>query len=81
MNALAILKTILTLLPVIIDAVKAIEAAIPQYGKGKEKLAAVRSIIEIGYGEANAIWPAVEKTVGVLVGLFNATGVFSTATK
>ena len=70
------LLTILKLLPAIIVAIKAIEDAIPESGKGKEKLAAIRGIIEAVDSSATVLWPQIAATVGVLVNLFNATGVF-----
>lgn len=76
MNALTVLKTILSLIPAIIDAIKAIEAAIPGEGQGEQKLAAIRAIIEQVYDKASDLWPSIEKTITVLVGLFNNLGVF-----
>lgn len=70
------LLTILKLLPAIIAAIKAIEEAIPEGGKGAEKLAAVRGIIEAVDASAAALWPQIAATVGVLVTLFNSAGVF-----
>ena len=64
------------LLPVIIDIIKSIEAAIPGQSKGEAKLAAVREILETVDGSVGQLWPTVEKVIGVLVKVFNATGVF-----
>ena len=47
MNYLQILLIIKNLLPLIIEIIKAIEAAIPGKGKGEEKLEAVREILEV----------------------------------
>ena len=77
MNWLSTATALLQLLPSIITALKAIEEAIPQPGQGAAKLAALRAILEGVSSQADALWPAIEKTVGILVGLFNATGVFS----
>lgn len=83
MQFLTILKLILSILPLLIDAIKLIEQAIPETGKGEAKLAAVRSIVESSYDAADeslpvfeALWPALQKTIGGLVGAFNATGIF-----
>jgi phage-related protein len=76
MNALMILSTVLQLIPAIIAAIKAIEEVIPGEGKGELKLRAIREIIEGVYDKAAAIWPAIEKTIGILVGVFNTVGVF-----
>lgn len=42
------LKLFLTLMPVVIDTVKAVEAAVPQAGAGSEKLNAVLSVVQAG---------------------------------
>jgi hypothetical protein len=76
MNALTLLSTVLQLTAALIAAIKAIEEAIPGEGKGELKLRAIREIIEGVYGKADAIWPAIEKTIGILVSLFNAAGTF-----
>jgi hypothetical protein len=76
MGSLTTLRTVLTLLPAIIEAIKAIEAAIPGQGKGEQKLAAIRGIIAASYEQASAIMPIIERVVGVLVDTFNAVGVF-----
>ena len=73
MNAIT---TILQLIPALIVAIKAIEEAIPGQGTGEAKLAAIRAMLEaIDTGIAK-LWPQIASTIGVLVGLFNTTGVF-----
>jgi hypothetical protein len=64
-------------LPAIIEAIKAIEEAIPGQGKGEQKLAAIRGIIAASYEQAAAIMPILERVIGVLVDTFNAAGVFT----
>ena len=76
MNWLTSVTTVLQLLPSIITAIRAIEEAIPGKGLGEMKLAAIREILESASGQVSMIWPLIEKAIGVLVGLFNATGVF-----
>ena len=76
MNWLTSVATVLQLLPSIITAIRAIEEAIPGKGLGEMKLAAIREILESASGQVSMIWPLIEKAIGVLVGLFNATGVF-----
>lgn len=68
---------VLKLLPLIIEAIKALEAAIPMTDKGGEKMAALREVLTVADGAVDALWPTIEKVVGILVGLFNKTGVFS----
>lgn len=79
MNWIIQLTIILNLLPAIITAIKAIEEAIPGQGKGEQKLAAVREIIEAVSSQAGALWPQIQTVIGILVGLFNRTGVFQKA--
>lgn len=83
-QALAIIKLVLALLPSIIEAVRAIETALPASGQGAQKLALVRETLAAGFSVAGdavtsfeSVWPAIEKTVSAVVGLFNRTGQFS----
>lgn len=68
---------ILRLLPAIIEAIKALEAAIPGSGQGEAKLAALRGILEAADSTITNLWPTIERVVGVVVGLFNKTGAFA----
>jgi hypothetical protein len=65
---------IFKLLPSIIQAVKALEEAIGEAGKGPEKLQAVREMLEQIDSSVAAVWPQVQGVIGVLVKLFNKTG-------
>lgn len=83
MNFLSILKLIITLLPSIIEAVKAIESAIPDGGKGDAKLKLIESVLSSTYEQSNRafgtfeqVWPVLSSTVGAVVNLFNSTGTF-----
>ena len=67
---------VIKLLPAIIEALKAIENAIPGEGKGEQKLSALRGILEAVDSNLKDLWPSIEKVVGVLVNVFNNTGVF-----
>ena len=73
MNTITI---ILQLIPALITAMKAIEDAIPGTGTGEQKLAALRQILEAVDGSISKMWPQIATTIGVLVNLFNVTGVF-----
>ncbi len=73
------LVIILQLIPALIAAMRAIEEAIPGTGKGEEKLAAIRGILEAVDSGASKYWPQIQSVIGVLVGLFNKTGAFKTA--
>lgn len=84
MQYLTIIKTVLSLLPLILEAVKAIEAALPEGGQGAQKLALLRQTVQAGFEAATdtvvsfeAVWPALEKVAGAAVGLFNAVGAFA----
>lgn len=76
MNALNVVTTILSLIPSLITAIKAIEEAIPGQGQGEAKLAAVRQILEVADAGISALWPKISEAIGVIVSLFNKTGVF-----
>lgn len=73
----------LGLLPVIIEAVKAVEAAIPGQGRGEQKLALVRAALEAAFvraddaaGTFEQLWPLLERLVSQTVATFNEIGVF-----
>ena len=70
---------ILQLIPALIQAMKAIEDVIPGQGQGEQKLSAIRHILESVDAGAAKFWPQIQTTIGILVKLFNATGVFKTA--
>ena len=65
---------ILNLIPAIIKAILAIEAAVPVGGKGAEKLEAIRETLEIADSNVAVLWPKIQSVVGVFVKLFNKTG-------
>ena len=73
MNTITI---ILNLLPALIAAMKAIEEAVPGQGQGEAKLTAIRQILEGLDTGIVKLWPQISTTIGVLVTLFNASGVF-----
>lgn len=83
MQYLAIIKIVLGLLPVIMDAIKAIEAVLPSGGQGQAKLEALKGIISSAYNAATdtsikfeAMWPVLQGVITTVVTLFNNTGVF-----
>lgn len=71
------LLLITQLLPLIIQVMKSVEAAIPASGQGTEKLKMVREILELVDESTAALWPLLEKVIGILVAGFNATGIFA----
>lgn len=85
-NILQVLRLVILLLPLLIDTIKAVEAAIPEPGKGAAKLALVRGVIEAGYTASMSamasfeeVWPALEKAIASIVATFNAIGQFRKA--
>jgi hypothetical protein len=77
-------KLLAALLPTIMACVRAVEEALPDSGKGAEKLRAIRELIEAAWNSVQAAsipfaeaWPLIEKAVAAVVGLFNRTGVFA----
>ncbi len=70
------LMLVIKLIPVIIELLKAIEAAIPEQGQGTAKLQAVRQILELTDNSIKEAWPMVQGVIEVLVKTFNTTGVF-----
>ena len=70
------LMLVIKLIPVIIELLKTIEAAIPEQGQGAAKLAAVRQILELTDSSIKEAWPMVQGVIEVLVKTFNTTGVF-----
>jgi len=83
MQFLTVVKTILSLLPLIIQAVQALEAAFPDGGQGKAKLDALKNTLQSAYavasdvtGSFESIWPAISGTASAIVALANQTGLF-----
>ncbi len=83
MNYVLIIKAVLALLPTIIEAVKAIEEAIPESGQGKFKLEIVRKAVESAYNVAgdavvkfDQLWPAIQNVITTFVEFANKIGLF-----
>ncbi len=82
-NFVSVLKAIIAILPLVVEAIKAIEAALPIGVQGESKLGVIRAMIEASYAAAtdsevgfDRLWPALERVIGALVGLFNKAGAF-----
>jgi mannose/fructose/N-acetylgalactosamine-specific phosphotransferase system component IID len=82
-SAIVRIRAWLELIPIIIAAVRAIEAAMPENGLGAAKLAAIRMAIEAAFdgvsdalGAFSDVWPRIERIVAGIVASLNATGVF-----
>ena len=65
MNAIL---TIFKLLPAIIAAMKTLEEIIPGTGKGEEKLAALRAMLEAIDTDVAKVWPQIAPVVAILCG-------------
>lgn len=83
MQYLALIRLVLALLPAVIDAVKAIEAAYPAAGQGALKLDLVRGILQNAYDAGTGVtvkfdelWPVLQNTVASVVGFMNSAGLF-----
>lgn len=70
---------ILSLIPTLISAVRAIEEAIPMSGQGKAKTEMVLQIVEATGEGAKEMLPVVQKAIGIVVGTLNSVGVFKKA--
>ena len=82
MNFIEIFKLVVQLLPLLIEAIKSIEATIPGTGRGEMKLALIRSALEssseaAGMLDFESIWGVASKLISGIVNIFNSTGVFS----
>jgi hypothetical protein len=76
-------KLVVSVLPTLIEAIKAVEAMVGQSGHGSEKLELVRKMLEAAYSTSNdvgvsldSMWPALQKVITAIVALYNKTGVF-----
>lgn len=83
MKFLEIAKALLGLIPTILETVKAVEAAIPVSGQGKQKFDLVMSTVESAYKLATDTLPAFEQmapaigtAISSAVAVFNASGIF-----
>ena len=84
MQFLAIVKTFVSLFPLIVQAITIAEQAFPQKGQGASKLELVKITLlgaaEVSYdldaGRFNEIWPSIQKIIAAYVGAANATGTF-----
>lgn len=82
-NALAMLRLVVQLVPIVTEAITAVESALPQGGQGAAKLALIRQWIETAVGDAQmvaGIWPSIQATIDQVVAVKNAVGEFSRST-
>lgn len=83
MQFLEIAKLIISLFPLLIQAVQAVESAIPASGNGQQKLELIKSIIQTSYESSNKfvasfeqLWSPLSSVVQAIVSAFNAAGIF-----
>lgn len=76
-------KVIAALYPVLMATIKSLEEAMPEAGKGPEKLVQLKGILEAAYLKMEKgqmkfeeLWPSIQMVVATIVTLFNTTGVF-----
>jgi hypothetical protein len=67
---------VFTMLPALIQAIRAAEDAIPLPKAGKEKLELILGIIDDVVGAADDLKPTVARVVSRVVTTFNALGLF-----
>lgn len=80
MNFLTIVKTVISILPLIIQVIDALEAAFPQSGKGAAKLDIVKTVLagsvevaeDIDDGQFDKVWGVVSKVIAAVVALKKA---------
>lgn len=70
------IKTVIQFIPLILELIKALEVAIPEGGKGKEKLAFIKDTLLEIEPDMVKIWGHLEFIITRAVALFNATGLF-----
>lgn len=83
MNFFAIAKFLFSILPLIVDGIKAAEAAFPQAGEGSAKLGTVLAVVQAAHAAApelqaqfEQIKPIATDMVNGVVQVLNKTGVF-----
>ncbi len=70
------MNSIIAILQLLPELIKAIEGLIPGDGKGEQKLALLRQWIESANAELGPLWPQIAAAAGLLVKVFNLLGVF-----
>lgn len=83
MQFIAALKLALTLMPILIDLIKQVEALFPSGGQGQQKLNMVKNLLQSAYAVGNDLgisfdqmWAAAQPLVAAAVAIYNADGTF-----
>lgn len=74
---LQIAKTVLTLFPLLLETIFALEKYIPKDKVGDIKLDVIKQVLILTNAAFADLWPIFEKIVAVVVKAFNTTGVFT----
>lgn len=80
MNFISTINTVIGIIPQIVAVIDALEAAVPQSGKGAAKLDVVKTVLQgaveaaddIDNGQFDKIWPIVSKIVAAVVAMRKA---------
>lgn len=70
------IKLVLSLLPLIIQAVRQLEELFPESDRGAMKLDLIRRTIQNVYDISDNTLPLIEKMVNTIVDIFNKFGIF-----
>jgi hypothetical protein len=70
------IKLILSLLPLVIQAVRQLEELFPESDRGAMKLDLIRRTIQNVYDISDNTLPLIEKMVNTIVDIFNKFGIF-----
>lgn len=70
------IKLVLSLLPIIIQAVRQLEELFPESDRGAMKLDLIRRTIQNVYDISDNTLPLIEKMVNTIVDIFNKFGIF-----
>lgn len=80
---IAYLKLFLAIVPLIVQAIQVVEAAIPAPGAGAQKLEMIKQMLQTSVNIAPQIgatfeqlWPTIQSIIANTVAAFNATGMF-----
>lgn len=70
------IKLVLSLLPLVIQAVRQLEELFPESDRGTMKLDLIRRTIQNVYDISDNTLPLIEKMVNTIVDIFNKFGIF-----
>lgn len=84
---LKIVQLAVSMIPLLIEAIKAVEAAVPGQGRGEQKLALIRELLESAHRTTQGmdvafaeLWPVLQALIDRLVATYNADGTLARRT-